>query len=333
MTKAPGKKSILASFASYTPQQNDGETSVEASPAPPSSSRVPGVIGATKRTLAEFREERDHLRALVEGGGEVELDPKLIDPSPFPDRLKDDNDASFEAFKALIASEGQLLPILVRKHPSDHQRYQVAYGHRRLRAARELGLKVKAKIGNLDDRQIAIAQGMENSARQDLTWAEKALFALAMEGAGIKARDIRASLAVDDPELARFRAICRVVPEDIMRAIGRAPRAGRTRWVALSKACKDAGALSRIRETLAGAKGSNSDDRFVLALNAASARASQRASDIDVCDTSGRKLGTASFKPGEVKIIVKQSLAPGFSEFFQDELPALVARYSERTKQ
>lgn len=333
MTKAPGKRSILASFASYSPQKNDGEAPTEASPVPTPPSRVPGVIGATKRTLAEFREERDHLRALVEAGGEVDLDPELIDPSPFADRLEDDGDAAFEAFKALIASEGQLLPILVRRHPSDRQRYQVAYGHRRLRAARELGLKVKAKIGSLDDRQTAIAQGIENSARQDLTWAEKALFALAMEGAGIKARDIRASLAVDDPELARFRAVCRIVPEDIMRAIGRAPRAGRTRWVALSKACGDADAVGRVRETLAGAKVSNSDDRFVLALNAASMRASRRASAIDVCDTGGRKLGTASFKPGEVKIVVKPSLAPGFAEFLQDELPALVARYSERAKQ
>ncbi|MFT4184424.1 MAG: plasmid partitioning protein RepB [Rhizobium sp.] len=328
MSKAPGKRSILASFASYTPQQGASEASREESVTSAPSSRTPGVIGATQRTLAELREERDQLRALAEAGGEVELEPELIDPSPFPDRLTDDDDAAFESFKALIASEGQLMPILVRRHPTDPKRYQVAYGHRRLRAARELGQKVKAKVGDLDDRQIAIAQGMENSARQDLSWAEKALFAAGMASAGIKARDIRAALAVDDGELARFRAVCRAVPQDIMRAIGRAPKAGRTRWVSFSRGCEDAAAVARVRETLAGAKVSSSDDRFVLALNAATARKRQPVKTVDVAGSDGRKLGSASFKPGEVKIVVSQTLAPGFTEFLQDELPDLVRRYS-----
>lgn len=324
MSKAPGKKSILASFASFTPQQ---PTEAQAEEGASSASRVAGVIGATQRTLAELREERDQFKALAEAGGEIELEPELIDPSPFPDRLVDDNDADFETFKALIASEGQLMPILVRRHPTAADRYQVGYGHRRLRAARELGLKVKAKVAALDDRQMAITQGMENSARQDLSWAEKALFASGMAGAGIKARDIRSSLAVDDAELARFRAVCRVVPEDVMRAIGRAPKAGRTRWVAFSRACEDPAALSRVRETLAAAKVSNSDSRFVSAFNAATVRKQPAVENVEVTDKHGRKVGTASFKPGEVKILVSQSFAPDFSEFLQEELPSIMERY------
>lgn len=327
MSKTPGKKSILASFASYTPQQGGSDGSTEENPAPASSSRVSGVIGATQRSLAELREELDHFKALAETGGEVELDPDLIDPSPFPDRLADDDEATFEAFKALIAAEGQLMPILVRHHPSVPNRYQVSYGHRRLRAARELGQKVKAKIGQLDDRQLIIAQGVENSARQDLTWAEKALFTAGMDAAGIKARDIRAALSVDDPELARFRAVCRDLSESVMREIGRAPKAGRTRWVALARACADRDALARVQESLAGAKVLNSDARFVLALNAAAAKKKRASETIDVADSRGRKVGTASFKPGEVKIVVNRSLAPDFAEFLQDELPGLVERY------
>ncbi len=330
MSKPPGKRSILASFASYTPQQSDTEAAETIGTDPSPSSRVPGVIGATQRTLAELREERDQLKALAEAGGEIELDPEVIDPSPFPDRLTDDDEAAFESFKALIASEGQLMPILVRRHPADPRRFQIAYGHRRVRAARELGRKVKAKISELDDRQIALAQGIENSARQDLSWAEKALFASGMAAGGIKARDIRSALAVDDAELARFRAVCRVVPEDIIRTIGRAPKAGRTRWVAFSKACEDAAAVTRVRETLAGAKVSSSDNRFALALNAATARTRRTTESVDVADGDGRKLGTASFKPGEVKIVVNQALAPGFAEFLQAELPGLVARYGEK---
>lgn len=327
MSKPSGRKSILASFASYTPQQNEADAPNAGTEASTPSSRVAGVIGATQRTLAELREERDELKALLEASGEVELDPDLVDPSPFPDRLNDDDDADFEAFKALIAAEGQLMPIFVRRHPSDVARYQVSYGHRRLRAARELGRKVRAKIGNLDDRQLVIAQGIENSARQDLSWAEKALFATGMDSAGVKARDIRAALVVDDPELARFRSVCRAVPEDVMRTIGRAPRAGRTRWIALAKACSDGDAISRVRETLAAAKVLKSDDRFVLALNAAAAKTRRTTETVNVADNNGRKLGTASFKPTEVRITLNPSLTPGFAEFMQRELPALVERY------
>ena len=327
MSKQTGRKSILASFASYTPQQNEAEAPNAAGEATTSSSRVAGVIGATQRTLAELREERDELKALVAASGEVELDPETVDPSPFPDRLNDDDDAEFEAFKALIASEGQVMPILVRRHPADPARYQVSYGHRRLRAARELGLKVRAKIESLDDRQLVIAQGIENSARQDLSWAEKALFVTGMDSAGVKARDIRAALAVDDPELARFRSVCRAVSEHVMRAIGRAPKAGRTRWTALAKSCSDGDAIARVRETLAAAKVSKSDDRFVLALNAAAAKTRRKAETVTVADDSGRKLGIASFKPTEVKITFNPSVAPGFADFMQSELPALVERY------
>ncbi|MCZ7497414.1 plasmid partitioning protein RepB (plasmid) [Aminobacter sp. SR38] len=327
MSKQPGRKSILANFASYTPQQRELEQENAPSEPTTSSSRVAGVIGATQRTLAELREEREELKAQLEASGELELDPELVDPSPFPDRLIDDDEEAFEAFKLLIASEGQMMPILVRRHPADPARYQVSYGHRRLRAARELGLKVKAKVGSLDDRQLVIAQGMENSARQDLTWAEKALFAAGMETAGVKARDIRAALAVDDPELARFRTVCRIVPEDVMRAIGRAPKAGRTRWTALAKACSDDDAVDRVRKTLADAKGSKSDDRFVLALNAAAAKTRKKLETVNVVDASGSKLGTANFTSSEVRITVDPTHAPGFAEFVRSELPALVERY------
>ncbi|MDI6029342.1 plasmid partitioning protein RepB [Corticibacterium sp. UT-5YL-CI-8] len=328
MSKQSGRKSILASFAAYTPQPTDAEA-----PNPPKetaapSSRVAGVIGATQRSLAELREERDQLKALAEGSGDIELDPELVDPSPFPDRINDEDEGEFETFKSLIASEGQLMPILVRRHPSDPSRYQVSYGHRRLRAARELGLKVKAKVASLDDRQLVIAQGIENSARRDLSWAEKALFASGMDLAGVKPRDIRAALAVDDPELARFRSVCRSVPEDVMRAIGRAPKAGRARWTAFARACADGEAIARVRETLAGAKVLRSDDRFVLALNAASAKTRTTAETVTLGDATGRKLGAASFKPTEVKITLNPSLAPGLAKFIQNELPSLVERYN-----
>lgn len=46
--------------------------------------------------------------------------------------------------------------------------YQAAYGHRRLCAARELGIPVKAIVRVLDDHALVMAQGKENAERRNL---------------------------------------------------------------------------------------------------------------------------------------------------------------------
>lgn len=335
MTK-PGKKSILASFAAYTatapaPAADEGERH----PTEPShlANRVgAGVIGATQRSLTELREERDRLRAAVAAGGSTEIDPSLIDPSPFPDRLPDDGEEDFIRFKDLLASEGQLVPIQVRHHPSAAERYQVVYGHRRWRAARELGIKVKAIVVNYDDRELAIAQGIENAARQDLTWIEKALFAARMDEAGVKARDIRAALNIDDPELARFRSVIRAVPADVIGTIGRAPKAGRTRWLELATASKAEGdGLERIRQTLAAAKVSSSDERFVIALDASRPPAESAlpspAAGLAMKTRSGRSVGQIAFSRNVIKVSLVPSEAEAFRTFIEADLANLLDRY------
>ena len=172
MSKQAPRKSIISAFgalsaASLTLAENTGDA---LSPGPEASQKpvarvAAGVIGATQRTLSDIREERDRLQAIVAAGGGVELDPLKIDPSPFPDRLPDDTGVDFERFKKLFAEEGQKVPIQVRAHPSTQDRFQVVYGHRRWRAARELGRPVKAIVVDLSDSELVVAQGIENAAR------------------------------------------------------------------------------------------------------------------------------------------------------------------------
>ena len=296
-SKRPSGRSILANFGSFAKP----ETSPD-SPSPPVGADAPnqiparvgaGVIGATQRSLAELRGERDRLQALVDAGGGSELDPSSIDPSPFPDRLPDDSQVDFEALKKLIADEGQKVPIQVRRHPTVSGRYQVVYGHRRWRAALDLGIKVKATVVALSDSELVVAQGIENAARQDLSWIERALFAWRMDQAGIKARDIRAALSVDDPELARLRAVCRAVPVEVIEAIGRAPKAGRPRWAALATAIgEDSAALDRVRKTLSGDKVSEltSDDRFKLVFAAVKQPSARSRSELKLRSSAGKVL-------------------------------------------
>lgn len=69
-----------------------------------------------------------------------------------------------EQFKELleaIKERGQDSPVLVRPHPKLDGRYQIVFGLRRVRVARELGRKVRAVVKALDDKTHVIAQGQE----------------------------------------------------------------------------------------------------------------------------------------------------------------------------
>ena len=335
------RKSIVSNFSALsiepaeTPASSSSPQIVPTHVAPLQAVRVgAGVIGATQRTLTDIREERDQLQALLDAGGALEIDPSLIDPSPFPDRMPDDSGLGFEAFKNLIAEEGQQVPIEVRRHPESVGRYQIVYGHRRWRAAGALGRRVKAVIVNLTDRELVIAQGIENASRQDLSWIEKALFAWRMDQQNVKARDIRAALAIDDPELARFRAVCRTLTVEVIESIGRAPKVGRPRWVSLANTIEeDSGALDRIRKTLADAKVLASDLRFRVAADAVKKAALTENMNLSLSSPSGEVVGRASFVGGGVKLTIDDSRVQAFSTFLQGELPALMDRFFAQTSE
>jgi ParB family transcriptional regulator, chromosome partitioning protein len=327
MSKVPSGKSIIANFALSTSESEEPLARPRSQPV----ARVgAGVIGATQRTLGDIRDERDRLQALVNAGGGLELDPTLIDPSPFPDRLPDDTVSAFEEFKKLIAEEGQKISIQVRTHPAVRDRYQIVYGHRRWRACRDLGIKVKAILIELTDTELVVAQGIENAARQDLSWIERALFVGRMDKAGIKARDIRAALSVDDPELARLRQVCRAIPIELIEAIGRAPKVGRPRWVELATTLAGQNDLvGSIRQTLSDDKVSAlpSDERFNRVLTAIEVKSAVARERIELRSPDGKVVARASFVPGQVTLTVDKARSDAFSNFLRDELPSLMKRF------
>ncbi|MBY5700470.1 plasmid partitioning protein RepB [Rhizobium leguminosarum] len=336
MSKSP-RKSIVASFGLLSAelesdQAADQQQPSQAPPPVPGNRVGAGVIGAAHRAIDDIRTERDRLKAIVEsGGGSVrELDPSLIDPSPYPDRLPDDDATSFEAFKRSIETEGQQVPVQVRKHPSSPGRYQIVYGHRRWLAARQLDRLVRALEVEISDLDLVLAQGIENAGRQDLTWIERALFASRMDDAGIKPRHIYAALSIEDAELARMRNVYRIVPADIIEAIGRAPKIGRPRWLDLAKAVAgNTGALDALRAVLVrkGEKAETSDQRFHRALNAIKPVSAGRKESSPITDKSGTKLGALLISSKEVRISAEGSLGVDFLKFVEAELPALTERF------
>lgn len=329
------RKSIVASFGLLSAEL-ENKLADDGQPAPAASTqRVgAGVIGAAHRAIDDIRSERDRLKALVEsGGGAVrDLDAALIDPSPYPDRLPDDDAANFEAFKHSIESEGQQVPIQVRKHPSAAGRYQIVYGHRRWLAARQLGKPVRAIEVEISDLDLVLAQGIENASRQDLTWIERALFASRMDDAGIKARHIYAALSIEDAELARMRSVCRALPADIIAAIGRAPKIGRPRWLDLAKTVAgDEQALDTIRAALSSEADApqTSDQKFQRALDAVKPAAPGKTTGATaIADASGRQLGAVTASAREVRISAEGAFGTAFLKFVQAELPSLAERFA-----
>ncbi len=113
--------------------------------------------------------------------------------------------------------------MLVRPNPDQSGRYQLAYGHRRVAALKQLGVKVKSFIRDLSDDELIIAQGNENLERKDL-FIEKALFARRLEERGTTRAVIMATFGTSSRGvLSEMIALARKLPEELIQAIGAAP--------------------------------------------------------------------------------------------------------------
>lgn len=180
-------------------------------------------------SIGELAEKAAKADQVLEGETIVELDPDAIEASFVVDRM--DDDEAFAELVDAIRARGQDTPVLVRPHPTSSGRFQTVFGHRRVRAARELHRKVKAVIREISDTDHVIAQGQENSARENLSFIERALFAQRLLDRGHDRQTIQAALAIDAPMLTRMLSVSSRVPEAVVLAIGPCKTIGRDRWI------------------------------------------------------------------------------------------------------
>jgi ParB family chromosome partitioning protein len=235
-----------------------------------------------------------------------------------------------EAFIAAIRERGQETPILVRPHPKLPGRYQVAFGHRRLRAATALGRSVRAFIKNLTDEELVVAQGQENNARADLSFIERASFARVLEDRGHSREIIMAALMVDKTELSRLISVRRSVPDYIVSAIGPAPKAGRGRWVALAKQLERHDAQMRAQQLVAEAAFStaSSDDRFVRLFAVLGERKFPVMAVAGAWTApDGAQIARVDRTKLSVQLTFNERLAPDFGDFVLSKLDSLYDAY------
>lgn len=273
-----------------------------------------GAVGAISRSVADLQS-----RALLD------IDPALIDVGGLPDRLGSDpvDDASL---RESIAEYGQQVPVLVRPHPTQEGRYQVVYGRRRILILQELGRAVKALVRQLDDRDLVIAQGQENTARRDLSFIEKAHFARQMESAGYDRKIIADTLSTDKTLISRFLSVAERVPAELMHAIGAAPSVGRERWIALADALEARGGdVAALVRGIEAAEAKTSDERFEVAFRQARGpRERADRGDVRIVrGTSGIPLAEAERKGGRLTIRLDKKIDPAFDDWLLEQLPKL----------
>lgn len=294
-----------------------------------------GAISQSLENINSRAQRADEIeKQLAAGQVIIELDPVLVDGSFVVDRLSIEADVN-ASLSAQIKEHGQQVPILVRPHPEREGRYQVAYGHRRLAAAKELGRRVRAVVRDLTDEQLVVSQGQENNSRTDLSFIERSFFGARLEDRGFLREIIMASLGVDKAALSRMIALIRRLPPELIEAIGSAPSFGRLRWAELADLLEEGGkrskALKFIQEQDFLAE--KSDDRFQAVYNLlkqAAAKTERTATSPQSWVPSDKSVSVvARYRPKGVSLDITKTEAKPFADWITGNLDSLYEAYRQ----
>ncbi|OCP23624.1 MULTISPECIES: plasmid partitioning protein RepB [unclassified Ensifer] len=291
------------------------------------------AMGTSLHEMAENAKQATRLQQqLAEGEAVISIETGSIDSSKILDRIPIDVDSAFDALVESIAEHGQQVPILVRPNPQDSSRFQIAYGRRRLKAAEKLGRPVRAIVRNLSDSQLYVAQGRENLDRKDLSFIEKAFFAKNLEDGGCDRPTIIAALAADKADVSRYIAIARQLPDELVRKIGPAPKAGRARWMALADHLSSPERLGIAQELLTNYAENKleSDARLDSLLRALLKPAKNSKPDREDWRTPHGKRGVQiEAREGKTTITFDEKSVPAFAQFVSGKLDALFREFQQ----
>ncbi|MBU2961633.1 plasmid partitioning protein RepB [Citreicella sp. C3M06] len=190
---------------------------------------APGAAPKSLRSMSDVLSQ-------VSAQAPQDIDPAEIADSQIADRF--DVAQGLDDLVASIQASGQQLPALLRFRRGAGPRYEVVYGRRRIAACRQLGIKVRAYIREMDHREALVSQALENSARLERSFIEQAIFAVRLEEQGFSRADIGDVLAVDKGTLSKLIGVARDVPDAVIYAIGAAHDAGRRPWLELRRLLK-----------------------------------------------------------------------------------------------
>lgn len=296
-------------------------------------SRTTAPVGGITRTLGSITEKVERAqtleRQLAEGQTIIELDPAQLESSFVNDRLSVDP-AELAQLVDQIKQHGQQVPILVRPHPADRSRFQVAYGHRRVAAARQVGIKVRAVVRELTDDQLVVSQGQENNSRTDLSYIERALFASRLEDRKFARDVIMSALGVDKAALSKMLGVVRQLPEELIVAVGAAPTVGRRRWMELADLVAKKNDTQTILSFATRPDHANltSDQRFEMLASFLASAAQKAVQEWQILEALPVRLKET---PTGATFVFNSKAAPGFDQFVKERLASLYTEYRQQT--
>ncbi len=267
----------------------------------------------------------------------VNLKSSLCEPSSIADRMAVENDPDYEDLKESIRQDGQKVPILVRPKLEQLDRYEIAYGRRRWRACRELGIGVLAIIDeDLNDEALVIAQGKENHERKSLSFIETALFVKRLSKEFPNQTVAKAIGVKSVAAVSHYRKVADAIPEDLIIKIGPAPKIGRPKWISLSEhfvrfSSNQTKGLARLTGSEKW-KTSSSDERFNIVFSYAKS-GEKRAADSSsntVLDKDGKPVLLLKESKSGVKFAFQGKRGAEFSSFLAEQIPALLAKFEEQ---
>lgn len=340
------RKGIMSALLDDTPTEEftavNSETSKPALPVETSGRR--GAFGMMSRAADEVAAKvaaAEEIEKQLQNGVQIiELDPEELETSFVIDRLDDDDDTSLQELISAIRERGQDTPILVRPSVKAEGKYQIVFGHRRAKAAKVLGIRVKATVKPLSDRDHAIAQGQENTARADLSFIERALFAKKLADQ-FDNEAVMSALGVNKTVLSKMQSVTNHVPADVILKIGAARNIGRDRWYDLSVLLKD-GKNPDFSPLLAQEKfgSATSDDRFLLIFETAkngnkpAPKPREDATEAKSWTSNDKSVNfTMNRKPKKVDISFKSENAGAFGDWLKERLDALLDEFNQSEKQ
>lgn len=295
--------------------------------------------------LQTLRNAPDALEGRRLRGGVFEIDPGQIE---FSGRLDDRLQMGIENLKASISANGQRVPVLVR--PLGDDRYSLIYGRRRLEACRELGVKVRAIVTEVEGDQALRDQLLENQERRDLSFIERALVATALiDGDHLREAErtnkgVAEVLNLTEAGVSQLLSVVRVVGEELVQAVGAAPGIGRPRWEELKKALAEEKAdRAQLLAVAADARAAHSgggdekSDKAFLAVLAAARQAAQshqppqkRKPALKIPGIGKASVATAG--QGKQLRLELKAESPEFISWLEGNAPALITELHERWK-
>jgi ParB family chromosome partitioning protein len=297
-------------------------------------------FGAAMHDMQARAERMEELeRTLAASERVVEIAPALIDPSPIRDRLPSTVEED-RSLRDSIAEAGQTVPVLLRPS-STPGRFVTVFGHRRVAAAMELGRSVRAVVRSMKEEEALVAQGLENAERRDLTFIERARFALRLSQTGWTHAKIAQALGTAKSTTTVMIGVARDIPDEIVLALGRAPKLGEPRWRELASAISAAGdsAEPRWRQALLEVEFQANDEegksRHLMKALAPKPKLARNA--VTLTDAAGQAFALAERRSGgrialqieADKDVSFRADSSGFGDWLLHQLPDLRARWRQ----